>query len=476
LALLCAVPASFVRAAEEPVAGQELEEVTVTGFRFSLRESADAKRDSTGFTDSIFAEDIGKFPDTNIAESLTRIPGIQIQRDVNGEGLNINIRGLNNSFTKTIINGVQVATASIGLNATNQNREVDLNLFPTEFFNQLQVYKSPLASQPEGGAAGVINMRNARPFDNPGTHVNFSVEGGWNSISDKLSPQASVLGSWTNEEGTFGALVGLSTVQGHIGVEGYETIGWTNPGLNYTQCGITPPPPPVTTPPADPINPLTSRPASCNTGGGGNWLIPDTVPNNAVSTAAGLTPGAAIDAAFLTSHNPGLSIAQISEALMPRLGRPVNMSGTRDRNSVLGSFEWRPSDKMHFYLDTLYSEAQRNNDRIDVNLVGRVFGASGMIPLDMELDSNNVVTSATMTNAQYFLEARPYKENVKYLHFDPGATFLFGADDSIKLDVRAYKSRSWMFVNRRPFSSTRRSRPSTTPTTAPYLPGIPASI
>jgi len=438
LALLCGVPA-FASAADQPATQGELEEVTVTGFRFSLRESADAKRESTGFTDSIFAEDIGKFPDTNIAESLTRIPGIQIQRDVNGEGVNINIRGLGNSFTKTIINGVQVATASIGLNATNQNREVDLNLFPTEFFNQLQVYKSPLASLPEGGAAGVINMRNARPFDNPGTHVNFSVEGGWNSISDKLSPQASALGSWTNDEGTMGALVGLSTVQGHIGVEGFETVGWTNPGLNYTQCGAAVP---VTTPAT---NPLTTRPASCNTGGGGNWLIPDTVPNNSVSTAAGLTPNAPIDAAFLTSHNSGLSIAQISEALMPRLGRPVNMSGQRDRNSVLGSIEWRPSDKMHFYLDTLYSQAKRNNDRIDINLVGRVFGASGMIPLNMKLDSNNVVTSATMTNAQYFLEARPYREDVKYVHFDPGATFLFGADDSIKLDVKAYKSRSWMF-------------------------------
>src|SRR5690606_39293686 len=91
-----------------------------------------AKRASTGFTDSIFAEDIGKFPDTNIAESLARVPGIQLNRDVNGEGLNIAIRGLPNSFTKTTINGASVATASIGLDATNQNREVDLNIFPTD--------------------------------------------------------------------------------------------------------------------------------------------------------------------------------------------------------------------------------------------------------------------------------------------------------------------------------------------------------
>src|SRR4051794_32168282 len=75
-------------------AGQELEEVVVTGFRRSLAESTQAKRESVGFSDSIFAEDIGKFPDTNLAESFNRIPGITITRETSGEGLNIAIRGL----------------------------------------------------------------------------------------------------------------------------------------------------------------------------------------------------------------------------------------------------------------------------------------------------------------------------------------------------------------------------------------------
>ena len=127
---------------------QELDEMVVTGYRRSLQYSTENKREEKGFTDSIFAEDIGKFPDLNIAESLNRIPGIQLDRDVNGEGLNIGIRGLPQSFTKTLINGGEAYTASIGLNRGNQNREVDLNLFPTEFFNKLTVYKSPQASLP----------------------------------------------------------------------------------------------------------------------------------------------------------------------------------------------------------------------------------------------------------------------------------------------------------------------------------------
>ena len=89
----------------------QLDTVTVSGYRRSIQFSTDAKRDSVGFADTVFAEDIGKFPDMNIAESLNRIPVVQLSRDVNGEGLNIAIRGLGTSFTKTTLNGASIATA-----------------------------------------------------------------------------------------------------------------------------------------------------------------------------------------------------------------------------------------------------------------------------------------------------------------------------------------------------------------------------
>ncbi|HYG07127.1 MAG TPA: TonB-dependent receptor [Stenotrophomonas sp.] len=417
-----------------PQGGQDavttLDRVEVSGYRRSIQFSTDAKRDSVTFSDTVFAEDIGKFPDMNIAESLNRIPGVQLSRDVNGEGLNIAIRGLGSSFTKTTLNGTSIATASIGLNAQNQNREVDLNLFPTEFFTQLTVSKTPTASMLEGGVSGVVDMRSARPFDRPGSHVTYALQGGHNSTSDKISPNGSVLGTWTNEAGTFGILGGVTSSRGKIGVEGFESVGWTNPGLTYTQCGLTPPA----------GTPATNQPAACNVNGGGNWRIPDTVP--ASGAAAGLTPGQVIDANWLLAHNPGLNINQISEALIPRLGRDVYMEGDRDRDAAVMSMEWRPNDAMHFYLDTLYSEAHRSNDRIDMNLIGR---NGGMIPLDMQVDANNVVTSATFANAQYFLEARPYREDVKFWSVNPGAELLFGDDQDIKLNVQANATRSWMF-------------------------------
>jgi TonB-dependent receptor len=150
-------------AAPEPGA---VAEVVVTGFRASLEQATIAKRESVGFQDSVFAEDIGKFPDLNIAESLNRIPGVQLTREINGEGLNVAIRGLGTNFTKVLLNGSQIAVASSGrTDSQNQNREVDLDLLPTELFSRLDVNKTPIASVVEGGVAGVVNMRSARPFD-----------------------------------------------------------------------------------------------------------------------------------------------------------------------------------------------------------------------------------------------------------------------------------------------------------------------
>jgi len=162
----CAFPAY---AQDTNDADDDEDVIVVTGYRASLESSANAKRDSVGFVDTIFAEDIGKFPDTNIAESLNRIPGVTITREISGDGLNVAIRGLGTNFTRVLLNNAPIAIASTGrTDSQNTNREVDLDLFPSELFTQLTVNKSPLASMIEGGAAGTVNMRTARPFDVPG--------------------------------------------------------------------------------------------------------------------------------------------------------------------------------------------------------------------------------------------------------------------------------------------------------------------
>jgi TonB-dependent receptor len=438
-AAISAVLASATAAAQDAPAGdadaETVEEVVVTGFRASLQNATNAKRESIGFSDSVFAEDIGKFPDLNIAESLNRIPGVQLSREVNGEGLNVAIRGLNTNFTKTTINGAAFGVASTGrVDGQGQNREVDLDLFPTELFTRLDVSKSAAASQLEGGAAGTVNMRTARPFDNPGTRFNYQLQGNYGEESGTVNPRGALTASWTND--TFGVLAGFAGVSNDSTTNGFETIGYTNPNLSYNQCGIAPPPPAAG---QNPINPASGAGAfgGCNVGGGNGWVIPNTVPNNA---GAGLTAGTLITGPYLESLNPGLTLRQIDQAIIPRLGRPAYLDGTRERYSGLVSFEYRPSDELNFYFDTLYSEAKREFNRLDINLVGR---NGAMIPTNMQVDENNVVTSATFANAQFFLEARPYDEQVDYWGFNPGMRWQF--NEAMRVDLAYNKSRSWFF-------------------------------
>src|SRR5688572_9080134 len=184
-----ATPALAQDAAED-------EEIVVTGYRASLQSSTDAKREATGFVDSVFAEDIGQMPDLNIAESLQRIPGILIAREVNGEGLNIAIRGLGTNFTKTVLNGNQIAVASTGsADSQNVNRELDLDLFPTELFTRLDVNKTQSAHLLEGGVSGLVNMRSARPFDYDENQITYSFQESYGEHSEEWSPRAALIAS-----------------------------------------------------------------------------------------------------------------------------------------------------------------------------------------------------------------------------------------------------------------------------------------
>lgn len=418
------------------------EEVVVTGFRQSLQDAALAKRNAVNVTDSVFAEDIGKFSDLNIAEAINRVPGMQLVREVDGSGVNISIRGLGTNFTKILMNGTQVAVATSGrTDAQNGNREVDLDLFPTELFTRLDVSKTPTASMLEGGVSGTVNMRTARPFDNPGTHVSYQIQASYGELSEKYSPRASVIGSFTNDDETFGVLGGLAIVNNKVVTQGYETFGWTNANLRYNQCGVAEADLPDSD---DPENPTQITDAAggfndgqCNPIGGGDFVIPATVP---AGVGNGLTEGDVIDRDFLLANNPGLSIEQISDGMFPRIGRPHYSEGDRDRISGLLSFEFRPADNQEYYLDMLYSEGDRDFNRLDMMLIGR---NSQVIPLNMEVDSNNVITSATFANAQFFLEARPYKEDVDYLSVNPGMHFEF--TDTITLDAQVNYSKSDWF-------------------------------
>jgi TonB-dependent receptor len=414
-----------------------VEAVTVTGYQGSLENSINAKRDALSFTDSVFAEDIGKFPDSNIAESLNRVPGITILRDSTGEGVNVSIRGLGTNFTKILLNNAQIAVASTGpIDQQNNNREVDLNMFPTDLFTQLTVSKSPTADQLEGGAAGTVNMRSARPFDKPGLHFTGSFQGTDYSHANSLGERGTIIASDTI--GAFGALIGLSAVHSQIFTQGWETGngGYVNSAaLTAEQCGAG---------------------NTCDSLGGNSYTLgtPTTiagVAHNVVPAGISfkgpggqITGGQIIDANFITSQNPGLTTAQFSNALLPKFPRPMFEEGYRNRFNGVVSLEYRPTEDLHFYLDLIGGVTDNNMNRTDSTLGIRAGAASvPIVPVGLTVDSNSFITSGTILGGIYGVEARPYVEHGNFYNVNPGMSWQ--ATDLLHVDLQFNASRSNFF-------------------------------
>lgn len=154
--------------------------IVVQGIRRSLEDAADIKRDEAGVVDAITAEDIGKFPDANLAESLQRITGVSIDRR-NNEGNQISVRGLGPSFNLVTLNGRQMPVASAPeletLNSQTQSRAFNFAEIASESVSGVNVYKTARADLATGGIGATVDIKTARPFDNPGTRGVASIKG-----------------------------------------------------------------------------------------------------------------------------------------------------------------------------------------------------------------------------------------------------------------------------------------------------------
>ncbi|MEQ9568500.1 MAG: TonB-dependent receptor plug domain-containing protein, partial [Pseudomonadales bacterium] len=188
----------------------QLEEVVITGIRGSLTQALDIKRNSAGVMDAISAEDIGKFPDTNLAESLQRITGVSVNR-VEGEGSEVTIRGFSGDFNLVTLNGRQMPAADnnvafFGMNANQakgDSRSFDFSNIASEGVSGLQVYKTGRASAPSGGLGGTINIQTIRPLE-AGNQMSFGAKAVDDAGGDGITPEFSGLASWVNDAGTLG--------------------------------------------------------------------------------------------------------------------------------------------------------------------------------------------------------------------------------------------------------------------------------
>lgn len=181
-----------------------IEEVIVTGsYQKSLEKAVEIKRTAVGFSDSVVASDIADFPEQNLAEALQRIPGVTIERN-KGLGNKVNVRSLPSEFTHVTINDLATASGSGG-------RDIEFDSFASDIIQQVTVKKSPTAADEEGGIAGTVEITTARPFDYSGRKVIVSAEGAYNTISEEIDPNVSLLAS--NTVGDWGALVSFSSSQ-----------------------------------------------------------------------------------------------------------------------------------------------------------------------------------------------------------------------------------------------------------------------
>ena len=175
-----------------------MQTITVVGVRESQIRSIELKRLAPDIQDSISAESIGQLPDTTITDALQRITGVQIDRNA-GEGAQVDVRGL--PEVGTMLNGEVFITPD---QITSQ--QPDFETLPATLFNQVDVIKSPTASQTETGISGSLNLHTFRPWDLPhGFTFSYNADGERGDVSRKTGPEASGLVSF-NDDGRWGLL------------------------------------------------------------------------------------------------------------------------------------------------------------------------------------------------------------------------------------------------------------------------------
>lgn len=211
---------------------QDLQAVQVVGIRASLQQALQIKRAANSIVDAVTSEDLGKFPNTDVAEAMTQIPGVSIDR-IFGQGSGVSIDGTDPSLNLTFLNGHQVAQmAWLG---SGQSRGFDFTILPPELVGNVVVYKTSQAKLPEGSVGGTIMVNTRQPLDLKPNTFAASIGTTYNQTYGKAKPQGSALYSWKNSTGTFGFLASVAYYEQQIDRQGAEIFSYF-PVSNYVNA------------------------------------------------------------------------------------------------------------------------------------------------------------------------------------------------------------------------------------------------
>lgn len=341
------------RAAPEAVS----DEIVVTGLRAGLSRAIDTKRNSDIIVDSIASEDLGKFPDTNVAESLQRITGVSVDRS-GGEGQFISVRGFGPQFNTVLVNGRSIATENAG-------RAFSFDLLAAELISGADVYKSSNAGIQEGGIGATINIKTARPLDYDGQKIILSGQANYEQLADEFAGDGFALYSNTFADGRLGILASVSyqrrkALVNTVATNGYyrtnlPLAGLTNVNFaqNYDQISDAQDRERIG------VNSTVQFEASDKV-----LLTVDglwnkfTVDSSANSVGHFFSPGSATRAT-VDSNNTVTSFSQNATGHTDYINRTFN------RPTELVAFganlQWSPSDLIDVSLDSSYSKATSNN-------------------------------------------------------------------------------------------------------------------
>jgi TonB-dependent receptor len=373
-------------AAAETAPADEGDAIVVTGFRASLEAALNLKRDSVAAVDAIVAEDIAKFPDQNLAESLQRIPGISISRD-GGEGRSITVRGLSSQFTRVRVNGMEtIATSTDGASA-NRDRAFDFNVFASELFSSLVVRKTAEASLDEGSLGAVVDLNTGNPLaGRSGLNGALSVVGSYNDLAKDLGPRLAGLLSWRNDAGTLGASISAAYSKTSTLELGNNSVRWAQArfdNVDGTNCFTT-----------------------ANSGG---TYVPST----------------GCDRAATTFH--------------PRIPRYGEVAHDRERLGLTGSVQYSPTDATKLSIDALFSQYDasreeqwgevllRSNER-SINVVNPVY------------DANNNMIAATLNDA--WVRTEHYLRQSQTKFYQVGGTWDQDVTDNLRFTALGGVSKS----------------------------------
>jgi len=312
--------------------------IIVSGFRESLNAAVQAKREAVGQVDVIVAEDIGKFPDTNLAESLQRIPGVAIERDA-GEGRQITVRGLGAQFTRVRVNGMETIATSVDGASSNRDRAFDFNVFASELFNSIVVHKTASSQLDEGSLGAVIDLNTGNPLAyGAGLKLVASAQARYNDLNEDLAPRVAGLVAWNNPDETFGASASVAWTKYETPELGNNTVRWAQAEFN------------------------------------------------------------SVDGVDCAANPADAGCLEVADAFHPRIPRYGLVNHERERLGATAAIQFRPTDSTDIEISGLYSNFKEDRDEY----WGEVLLRSNEDTIDVtnyQIDGDNNLISADLENA-----------------------------------------------------------------------------